>query len=204
MMVFRCLAAAAGLVLSTAASSATLDFSPYPKNSSWSDALVVDTDDPSIGPVTLDNYLDREITFVDAANDSLRVFCFEKQFGCGMSGAMHFSTAVTDLSFIAIQTSELSNIQAQAYDGTTLLSSLRWDDLLQAPGIAKSRVFDFGSIGPVTRIVLNSLGDTTFYGGFSFDAYRATSAPEPSSLWLMVLGLVCFGEIRRRARSAGG
>lgn len=195
--------AAGGLMLAmsipgVASAGQILDLEAFSANSSHSDPLVVSYAGGVSGTAVLDNFLDRDITFFDS-NYILpsRVFCFEKQFGCGMTGAIYFSTVIQDLTFMVEQTSEISNVRAEIYNGSTLVSSLYWNDITGPATPGKTRLYDFTGLGPITSLVLNSQGDIALYGDFAFAEYSA-SVPEPSALLLCLLGVTGLA-VQRRA-----
>lgn len=143
---------------------------------------------------------DRDITFFDSnyVNPS-RVFCLQKQFGCGFSGAIYFSTAIADLSFVVEQTSTLSNIHATAYNGSDIVGTLAWNDIPfdgSSYPVGPTRLYDFTGYGPITALVVNSLGDTAFYGDFRFEGVNQ-SAPAPALPALMLMALAGLIATRR-------
>ncbi len=191
-------AALAGAPLASA--TTMLDLEQFAAGSSHGDGLII----PFLGSVSghaqIDNYLDRDITFFDSNYvNPPRVFCLQKQFGCGFSGAIYFSTAIADLSFVVEQTSTLSNVQATAYNGASIVGTIAWNDIPfdgSSYPTGPTRLFDFGGAGPITAVVVNSLGDTAFYGDFRFESVNQ-SVPAPALPALMLIALAGLVATRR-------
>ena len=189
-------AALAGAPLASA--TTMLDLEQFAAGSSQADGLLVPFIGDIDGHAIIDNYLDRNIDFANSnilANP--RVFCLKQLFGCGMSGAVYFSTAIADLTFVVGQSSELSNVHATAYYDGNIVANLTWNDIpfdIAYPG--KNRLYDFTGYGPIDTVVLNSQGDITFYGDFRFESVNH-SVPAPALPALMLMALAGLFATRR-------
>ena len=178
-----------GFGASAAQATTILDLDAFPAGSQVPDGAVVAFADGSGGTATIDNFLDRQITFTDSNFIDGRVFCLHQQFGCGMSGAMYFSTAIADLTLRVEQTSTFSNVRVRAFNGGGLVGELRWNDIDPAlTNFGRTRLYDFSSVGAIDALEFNSLGDIAFYGDFRF-IVPAAQVPAPAGAALLLMGL---------------
>ena len=185
---------------SAAHATTILDLDAFPAGSQVPDGAVVAFADGSGGTATIDNFLDRQITFTDSNFIDGRVFCLHQQFGCGMSGAMYFSAAIADLTLRVEQTSTFSNVRVRAFKDGGLVGELRWNDIDPAlTNFGRTRLYDFSSVGAIDALEFNSLGDIAFYGDFRFSVPAAeVPAPASAALLLMSLALTAGRSARRR------
>lgn len=181
LVVFSCLSAGTS-------ANEILDLDVFAAGSQQPDGITIPAAGSSGISAQLDNFLDKNISFFDSNYISSRVFCFNLQFGCGMSGAVYFSEAVEDVSLEVEQTSTLSNVRIDAYFEGGIVESLFWNDITASPSFGPTRLFDFSGAGLISALVMNSLGDTAFYGNFRFTEV-STAVPEPSSLLLLAFSL---------------
>ncbi|MEM7740003.1 MAG: VPLPA-CTERM sorting domain-containing protein [Pseudomonadota bacterium] len=175
------------------ASAVELDLSGFPAGSTAPDGV-------DLGVASLDNFFSNPgtISFFDSNFIFDRVFCFDKLFSpCGASGAMNFDFAVQDITFLAEQTSTLSNFSVEAFSGGTSVATRTWDNAAFVN--ARVRKFDFTGVGPITSLIFSG-NDFRAFGKFTYNEVPADPIPLPAAPLLFLTGAgVLAGLTRRRS-----
>lgn len=189
MMTFVRIAAAAGvaaLLSMGTASAATIDFSVFPGGSQGTNVLVT----PNATFTTTDGI------FLNQGGPSNICAFNVAQFSCQeVDMTIDFTSAVSNLSFLASFFNPIDLVTVSIYNGAALLGSV---------DITGNGIVDLSFFGIITSLFLEdkSTGAGYAYSEFSFDIVDGT-VPLPAALPLLAAGLGMMGAVGwRRKRNA--
>ena len=173
--------ASASLILASANASAdTLDFSGFPIGPIGSTVMVL----PNATITSFGSDI-----YVGAAGIDHEI-CALSGGSCQADLRIDFSTAVNSLSFVTSGWNPGDHVDANVYDGITLLGTVSQ---------SSNGLVDLSAFSHVTSIYLD---DSSTGAGFGYDHFIFAPVPEPETYAMLLAGLGLLGFMARRRKES--